>query len=154
MALAFERRLIPHTTRPIEPARHDAEHQLEITVVFTSAPATTAALKKAGALASKLRAHVTVVVPQIVPHPLPLESPPVLLDFSERRFAEIAKASPVDTMVRLYLCRDPLETIKAALRPHSLVVIGGRWRWWPTPEKRLARKLRREGHEVIFTESE
>ena len=54
----------------------------------------------------------------------------------------------------IYLCRDRVETLTAVLSPHSLVVIGGRKRWWPTAEKRLARKLRRAGHEVIFTETE
>jgi len=154
MSIAFERLLAPRTGRPIEPAADGAERRLEVAVVFTSGSATIAALKKAGVLASKLSAHITLIVPQIVPYPLPLQSPPVLLDFSERWFAEIAKESPVQTMVRLYLCRDSLETLKAVLRPHSLVVIGGRKRPWPTREKGLARKLSRDGHEVIFTETE
>jgi len=47
-----------------------------------------------------------------------------------------------------------VETLKAVLSQRSLVVVGGHKRWWPTPEKRLARKLRRAGHEVIFTETE
>ena len=79
---------------------------------------------------------------------------PVLLDFSERRFSVIADKSPVETTVRLYLCRDRLETLTKVLSPHSLVVLGGRKRWWPTSEKRLAGKLRRAGHEVILAETE
>ena len=154
MAMAFERRLIPKTGRPIEPITDRAEHRLEVTVVFTSHSGTAAALKSAGVLASKLSAHITLVVPQIVPYPLPLESPPVLLQFSEQRFDEITKLSAVETVVRLYLCRDRWETLKAVLRPRSLVVIGGRKRWWPTREKRLARQLRRAGHEVVFAEME
>ena len=43
--------------------------------------------------------------------------------------------SPVETIVRLYLCRDRFETLQAVLRPRSLVVIGGRRRWWPTSGK-------------------
>ena len=50
--------------------------------------------------------------------------------------------------------RDPAETLAAVLKPDSVVVLGGRKRWWPTTEERLARKLRRIGHEVIFTETE
>jgi len=65
----------------------------------------------------------------------------------------IAGESPVETTVRLYLCRDSVETVKSALSPRSVVVVGGRKGWWrSTREKRLARKLRRAGHEVIFTE--
>jgi hypothetical protein len=40
------------------------------------------------------------------------------------------------------------------LSPRSLVIVGGRKRRWPTAEERLARQLRRNGHEVIFTETE
>lgn len=127
---------------------------LEIVVVYTSAEATTAALEKAGGLANRLSAHITLVVTQVVPYPLPLESPRVALDFSERRFREIASQSPVETTVRLYLCRNRLETLTAVLRPRSLVMVGGHIsrRWWPTSEKRLVRELRRAGHEVVVTE--
>jgi hypothetical protein len=54
----------------------------------------------------------------------------------------------------MYLCRDSSETLLAVLKPRSLVVIGGRRRWWPTREERLAKKLRGAGHEVIFAELE
>jgi hypothetical protein len=105
-------------------------------------------------LAESLGARITLVVPQVVPYPLPLTSPPVLLEFQENRFREIASESPVDIRVHLYLCRDGLETLKKVLKPRSLVVIGVRKRLWPTREKSLVRKLRRAGHEVIFTETE
>jgi hypothetical protein len=151
MTLAFEK--VVTGRRP--PAAIDAPpSKLNVAVVFTSAGATIVALKRAGALADNLGARVALLVPQIVPYPLPLESPPVLLDFSERRFAEIAKESPVETIVRIYLCRDRQETVLAKLHPHSIVIVGGRKRWWPTKEKRLARALQRAGHEVILTETE
>lgn len=122
-------------------------------MIFTSVGATTAALKKAGRLAENLGATITLVVPQVVPYPLPLTSPPVLLDFQERRFRQIAADSRVEIRVQLYLCRDELETLKTVLRPHSLVVLGGRRRWWPTREQKLARRLQSD-HEVVFTETE
>lgn len=154
MALAFERFLAPETVGLERPAADEAEPRLNIAVVFTSIESTTMALKKAGILASSLGARITFLVPQVVPYPLPLESPPVLLDFSERRFRALASKSPVETTVHIYLCREPFETLKAVLAPRSLVVLGGSKRWWPTAEKRLARKLRHEGHEVVFTETE
>jgi len=154
ISLVFQRRLTPATGRIAPPLREDSDSRLEVAVVFTSAAATIAALRKAGALADSLSARVTLVVPQIVPYPLPLESPPVLLDFSEHRFREIAKESPVETTVRIFLCRDKVETLKSVLAPQSLVVIGGQRHWWPTREKGLARQLRRAGHEVVFTEME
>jgi hypothetical protein len=154
MSLAFNRTLNPEVKRPEPLPPEDRESRLNIAVIFTSADATVAALKKAGNLAESLGARITLMVPQVVPYPLPLTSPPVLLEFQERRFGEIAAQSPVDICVRLYLCRDSAQTLKSALTPHSLVVIGGRKRLWPTRERYLTRRLRRMGHEVIFTETE
>jgi len=132
MSLALEKLLLPSSGRPGLPAVAGAESTLNIAVVFTSMRSTLAALKEAGSLATRLSAQVTLIVPQVVPYPLPIESPPVLVDFSERRFRAIATNSAVRTMVRLYLCRDAVETLKAVLSPRSLVVLGGRRRWWPT----------------------
>lgn len=153
MSLAYERRLDSATRPPARPT-DGAEPGLNIDVVFTSVQATLAALKRAGSLASRLNGRITLVVPQVVPYQCPLTSPPVLLDFSERRFRVLAAESPVDTTVQLYLCRDKWEALGMMLKPRSLVVVGGRKRWWPTEEKRLARKLGRAGHEVIFVETE
>jgi hypothetical protein len=106
----------------------------------------------AGALLKGLNAHISLVVPQVVPYPLPLDNPPVLPEFCERKLREIANESPVDTSVFLYLCRDRLATLRTVLKRGSIVVIGGRRKWWPTREKSLAGKIRRSGHEVIFAE--
>ena len=155
MSPALERILIPATSVPQQPRVGETESRLNVSVVFTSVAATLSALKKAGTLASSLGAHITLLVPQVVPYPLPLESPPVLLDWNERRFRVMASESPVETMVRLYLCRDRFQTLQAVLKPRSLVVVGGRRRWWwPTWEEALAKTLRRAGHEVIFTGTE
>jgi hypothetical protein len=153
MSLALQRTLGLAPSRPEAPAPPDREARLNIDVVFTSVEATLVALKKAAELANRLGARITLVVPQVVPYPLPLESPPVLLDWNERRFRVIAEQSPVETTVHLYLCRDRVQMLRDALRPHSLVVLGGRKRWWPTAEDRLARELRRQGHEVILAET-
>lgn len=155
MAPALERFLSPLTRLPDRPAADPTESRLNISVVFTSVEATLRALREAGALANRLGARITLIVPQVVPYPLPLTSPPVLLDWNERRFRVIASESPVETAVNLYLCRDRMEILRMALKPGSLVVVGGRKRrWWPTSEERLARTLRRAGHEVVFAGTE
>src|SRR5262249_30095254 len=146
MSLTVDRYLTS-TGFPERPAVAAGESRLDIVVIFTSVNATMSALSRAGVLAENLGARITLVVPQIVPYPLPLTSPPVLLDFQEKRFREIAAKSPVDVRVQLYLCRDELETLKKVLKPHSLIIMGGRRRWWPTREQKLARKLQK-GHEV------
>ena len=154
MSLALERVLATAPGFSAPPAIGETESRLNVAVIFTSVQSTLAALKKAGALANRLSGRITLVVPQVVPYPLPLTSPPVLLDWNEKRFRVIAGESPVETTVQIYLCRDRLETLTAVLSPRSLVVVGGPKRWWPTAEKRLARTLRRAGHEVILTETE
>src|SRR5215467_5445052 len=91
VALAFERVMLPSCGRPEQPMVTEPDARLDVAVVFTSAGATIAALRRAGTLASSLNGRILLVVPQIVPFPLPLEKPPVLIDFSERRFREIAE---------------------------------------------------------------
>ncbi len=155
ISLALERVVASATGHPNRPREEEADQRLNICVVFTSVESTLAALRKAGALASSLGARITLLALQVVPFPLPLESPPVLLDWNENRFRAIADESPVETVVRLYLCRDSLDTLKGVLSPKSVVVIGGRKGWWPlTTEKSLSRELRRAGHEVVFVEME
>ena len=154
MSFAIEKILAPSMGHPERPSTTEADQKLSIAVIFTSVESTLAALKEAGTLASSLGARITLLVPQVVPYPLPLESPPVLLEFNERRFRLIASQSPVETTVRIYLCRDGLEILTNVLSPGSIVVIGGQKRWWPTREKKLARQLRRAGHEVFFKETE
>jgi hypothetical protein len=154
MALALERMTAPLTGVPARPFSEETDSKLNISVVFTSIDATLTALKEAGNLASSLGACITLVVPQIVPYPLPLTGPPVPVDFNERRLRVIANNCRVETRVSIYLCRNALETLQSVLKPHSLVVLGSRKRLWPTPEKRLAVKLRHLGHQVVVTERE
>src|SRR5215831_10097659 len=80
--LALERTLKPTTGRPAAPEADERDPSLHISVLFTSVEATLAALKRAGELAHSLGVRLTLLAPQMVPYPLPLESPPVLLDWN------------------------------------------------------------------------
>jgi hypothetical protein len=152
--LVLNRTLAPPAEAPSETKREESKGELNIWVVFTSMDAIVAALKEAGTLAGTLGARITILVPQVVPYPLPLESPPVLLDWTEKRFQLISTLSPVETTVRIYLCRDRLDAAASVFNPDSIVVVGARKKWWPTFESRLARKLQSSGHHVILTETE
>jgi hypothetical protein len=159
MSLAVEKLLAPGTGRPAQPIGEETEQKLNIAVVFTSVESTLPALKEAGNLANSLGARIKLVVPQVVPYPLPLETPPVLVEFNENRFRVMASESPVETSVQVYLCRDRFETLASVLKPGSIVVLGGKKRRWPTrlvpsKDERLARQLRRAGYEVLFKETE
>lgn len=128
--------------------------RLNVTVLFTSVEGTMAALRTAGTLAGKLGGRITIVVPEVVPYHLPIQEPAVSREWNEKRFRVLAAESAVETSVRFYLCRDEDEMLTKKLKPRSLVVLGGKKRWWPTRERRLARRLRSLGHEVILAETE
>ena len=127
--------------------------KLEVSVIFTDAPGTLAALKTAGTLAQGLGAKIKLMDLQAVPYAYPLDRPPVSVAFTEKHLFDLAcravQASQ-EIAVSLHLCRDRLQTILEVLEPNSLVVIGARKRWWPTAETRLARALRSRGHQVVF----
>lgn len=154
MFRALEKVLAPSPVFSALPGTDEKQSRTNVTVVFTSVPSTLAALRKAGTLANQLGGCITLVVPHMVPYPNPLTGSPVLQDWNEKCFRVLASESHQEAMVQIYLCRDRLETVNAMPRPRSLVVVGGPKRWWPTEEKRLARMLRRAGHEVIFEETE
>ncbi len=128
--------------------------ELEVNVVYTRLPGAAKTLHAASGLARGLGARVTVHVPQVIPYPLELKAPPVSVQFAERQLLSLAGEQPVETHIQMYLCRDLTETIRRVLKPDSVVVIGGRKRWWPTPEQRLAAVLRRDGHHVILTHAD
>ena len=154
ISLVYQTTLATRPGSPLELEGPERDRQLEIAVVFTSVMPTIRALKEAGLLAMQLNARINLIVAQVVPWPLQLTSPPVLLEFDEGRFRVIASRTGVHTDVSVYLCRARVRAITNVLRYGSLVMIGGRSRWWPTVEKRLAWKLRRAGHQVVFTEME
>jgi hypothetical protein len=136
------------------PAREKDPH-LQLYVVFTDLEATRAALKTACLLARELNARLVLLVAKVVPYPLPLEAPPVSGAFTARLLSQLAAEQETDVTVRVYLCRDRALTIRDALGPGSLVVIGHRKRWWPNGwwpngAPALARLLKREGHQVIL----
>jgi hypothetical protein len=154
MPLGLDKFLASAPGFPTAPAAERTDQRLNIAVVFTSVQATLAALKEAGNLANNLGARITLIVPEVVPYAVPLDTPPVLVEFNENRFRVIASESAVETSVRICLCRDRFVGLGSALNPGSIVVLGGPKRWWQTKNQRLASDLRRAGYEVIFKETE
>lgn len=136
--------------RPAVVAEPVSNSKLEIVVLHTEAAATVSALKMAAELASGL-APVRLLAIQVVPYPLGLDAPPVSVEFLEQRFAEMAQEAEVEAAVDIRLARDAGAVMESELGPHCVVVIGGRRRWWPTAAMRLARRLQRLGHQVVFT---
>jgi hypothetical protein len=140
--------------RNSEPRSIGLDSALSITVVFTSLNWTLKALKKARDLAEQLGSHIEVVAVQVVPFPLPLDEPPVQMEFLLRRFEEMAGELPEKTKVSAFLCRSRMSAFKRILKPDSLVVMGAREHWFPSSYERLARKLVHIGYNVLLVETE
>jgi hypothetical protein len=124
---------------------HVFHSRLEIVVLHTASKETVRALKMAADLASGL-APVRLIAIHEVPYPLPLDAPQVSVEFLEQRFQAGVEAS-----IDIRLCRDTRDVMESQLSPNCVVVIGGRHHWWPIAAMRLARRLERLGHQVVFT---
>src|SRR6202049_2763104 len=106
--------------------------RLEVNVIFTDPQATVAALKTAGVLARDLGACIQVRAAIAVLYKLPLDKPPVSVNFLESLLCRLVSRSELHTFepsVHIYMCRDRIETLVRVLRPNSLVVISGREHW-------------------------
>jgi hypothetical protein len=128
---------------------------LEVNVIYTERRATAAALKAAATLAHGLGACICLRAAIAVPLRLPLDQSPVSVPFMEQLLRDlVCQAGPdgSEHTVHLYVCRDWLGTLLQVLKPNSLVVVGGRKRWWPTRASQVARALQAKGHRVAFVE--
>jgi len=76
---------------------------------------------------------------------------PVSSTFIEAGLTNLIPEHDSDVTVRVYLCRDRDTTIRQVLHPHSLVVIGTETARFGRRTLRLARLLKRDGHEVILS---
>ena len=128
---------------------------LEVNVVFTTERGTAAALKTAGNLARQLDAGVRLLVTQVVPFALPLDRPKVAVRFIHERCLKVALecTEVAENRINVYLCRDRSQVLRRVLSANSLVIIGGKRRWWRTAEQKLAKMLEVQGHHVIFADS-
>jgi len=128
------------------------EPRLEVLVIFTDAAGTSAALQMADELAQELEAHIRLLVPYEVPYALPLTMPAVRVEFLEGQISNLAGKPRLEVAAQIYLCRDKRRALQLLLRPHSVIVVGGKKRWWPTSAQKLAQALQKDGHQVIFAE--
>ena len=134
------------------PAVTDAHPELEISVIFTDHSGTLAALRMAHHLGGKLDVCLRLLMLYEAPCALPLTRPAVNVRFLEDRLFKLVSKTPVDIAAHIYLCRDKCRTVRLILKPRSIVILGGRKRWWSV-EQKLARVLKKDGHHVIFAES-
>jgi len=146
---------LQYRSLPAEPCVPASGGKLDLKVIFTDLPKTTAALAAARIMARGLGAHITLMVARVVPYPLPLATPDVPLEFTERMLEHLAREeNDADTAIEILLCRDRNETLRRAVPPDSLVIVGARkCRWWTTGlfsrDLSLVSMLRRDGRRVL-----
>lgn len=135
-----------------QPIDGQTERRLEVFVIFTDLPGTLAAIQRAEGLAEQLGAHLRLVMPYEVSYRLPLTKPPVSVEFLEGQMRDLAARTGMEVEAQVCLCRDKKSALGTLLPPNSLIVVGGKKRWWPTAAQLLARAIRRDGHQVIFAD--
>jgi hypothetical protein len=123
---------------------------LEVVVLHTNTSDTLHFLKTAAQLAQDLSAKIRLLVLEVVPYPLPLHQPDVSVPYTQRRFRTLAENAAIETIVDIHLVRDPQKALDSLLEPHSVVVMGAKRRWWPTANDRMAKRLERAGHQVVY----
>lgn len=133
------------------------EPLLYLTVIRTTHEGTAAALEAAIGLSAELNASIAVLTIKSVPSHFRPEQTSTSLDSSEMQ--ELLQvlgphAHAVEVVERICHCRNLDGDLQQVFRRRSLVLIGGKRRWWTSGEERLEKALRRLGHHVIFIEAD
>lgn len=146
---------LKHGALPAPPDLCEGDRKLDLQVIFTDLPKTAAAVAAARTMARGLDARITLMVAQVVPYPLALAEPSIPVEFTERALEPLAcEKDDAGITIEILLCRDRDETLRRAVPPDSLVIVGARKRrWWLagwfTWERSLAKILRRDGRRVL-----
>jgi hypothetical protein len=153
--------VIPHTparTRGLTTGRPRLEPTTaapqEVYVLFTGFAETLRAVRVASQLASAIGSGVTVVHFRPIGFLMPLDHPSGQSPVETDAFKAGLAAEDCDVRVRVCLCRDPRGAIRSVIDRGSLIVIGGRHGWWPSPSTRWRRMLEQAGYVVVFATME
>ena len=138
-------------TNEVAPA---AISNLQVVIPYRAAHLTRAALRYATSLASDLNAQIRLIDVYVVPYGVPLDEPTVDPKYLARKLRNLARESFVPISAEVVYARDWEQGLRRVLPPASLVLFAIKRSWWRTGEKRLASRLRRQGHQVIWVECE
>jgi hypothetical protein len=127
---------------------------LQIVIPHRTPQFTRAALKYAATLANDLNGRIRLIDVYVVPYGVPLDRPTVSPKHLARKVRQLAQESTVPVSAEVVYARDWEQGLRRSLAPGSLVVMAIKRSWWRTSEKRLAARLRKLGHQVIWVESE
>lgn len=125
-------------------------------VIATTDEETRTALAEAKRLAGECPdSRVVLLVPHLVSYSATLDPPRDAPAEITEHYRALAAEAGLDVAVRVCFCRHREDVFRWMLGRRALVVIGGRRRqWWPTAAQRMASRLIRDGHEVVFANAD
>jgi hypothetical protein len=126
------------------------QSRLTVVVPFTTPELTKVALSHAVTLSTDLNAAIRLIETEVVPVQYPLDEPPISREFSANRLSEIAAAAGIHPRGEIIYTRDFMACFRRKVHIGSLIVIAEGMSWWPTAEKKLARKLLKAGYDVVL----
>jgi len=123
---------------------------LDIVVLYTSEELAAAALLRAEELAHGMKLRVRLVCAQMVPYPLPVDQPPINLQYLKSELERVSDRCSLEVQGEIVLARDMQTALKSALKPNSVVVLASHCRFWQTKEESLRKECIKAGHEVVL----
>jgi len=123
---------------------------VEMHVIATTDEGTRSALAEAK---RRVQGVDTARIVLLVPHPVSYAAPPDPEEATaiSEQYRALVTSAGVDATVRVCFCRKREDAFRWMLGKRSLIVMGGRQRWWwPTAAERMAGRLKRQGHDVVF----
>lgn len=127
---------------------------LQVVIPHRTPELTRSALKYASTLAMDLNVRLRLIDVHVVPYGVPLDEPTVDPRHLARRVRSLAMESELPISAEVIYARDWELGLRRALAPGTLVLMAMKRSWWPTKDKRLASRLRKLGHQVMWVESD
>ena len=125
---------------------------LQVVIPHRSPELTRSALKYAATLAMDLNVRLRLIDVHVVPYGVPLDAPTVSPRHLVRRVRSLAMESELLISAEVIYARDWEQGLRRAIAPASLVLMAMKRSWWPNKDKRLAARLRKQGHQVMWVE--
>jgi hypothetical protein len=143
-----------HSIQFVDEIRPVPVSKLQVVIPHRTPEFTRAALKYAGRVANDLNTTIRLIDVHVVPYGVPLDEPTVNPKHLTRRLRQLAHETTMPVSAEVVYARDWEQGLRRSLAPGSLVLMAIKRSWWRTSEKRLAARLRKMGHQVIWVESE
>lgn len=151
MSRATELRVVTHHHRAEELFEISGPDTSHVTVLFTGLVPTVKALTVARGIGRALGVAVSVMVVKTARYGPGGGAVPTAIDAETDALQRRLRAAG-DVRLRMFTASRASEALSVALAPHSLVVVGGRRRWWPTSVSRMCDWLEAHGHYVLFVD--